>query len=150
MRKSFEHEFFPVLKKDISFAGVPGTRMCGILRIAGSCGPNDQSRLNFHDLILEIRWPITITLSVDLAIYPEKTELSRHIDLYPKEKGSEYRLVVVLKKAKQGGHLLCDRFIINFWRIKLFSTRIPHQVTRIEQGKRIALLFGIRIGPRTK
>lgn len=150
MAKSFDWELFPVIKKDTSFAGISGTKTCGLLRIAGDWESYNPSRLNFDNLILELRWPITIAFSIDLAIYPEGTELKKHIDLYPRQKGTEHRLVIILKKATQGGHLLCEKFIISFWRVKLFSTRAPHQVTKIEKGKRIALLLGLRIAPRIK
>ena len=148
MNKRFEIEFFSILEKDITFGGIVGSKKFSLINISGEWGLNRGTTISYNSMKIEIRWPITVSFHIDIVRYPKGTRVSKHVDLYPQQKGSEYRFVVILQKAKRGGQLLGEKFILNFGRMKLFSTRTYHEVTKVEEGTRIALLVGVFQGPR--
>ncbi len=105
---------------------------------------NVGQNISYRKFVFSLRWPITFQFQIHLTRYKSGSWLSEHVDeIHEKER--QFRLVLVLKKAKQGGELLCEHFITNRSRLKLFEPcKYKHEVTRVEEGERIVALIGIR------
>lgn len=57
--------------------------------------------------------------------------------------GLHYRLNIILKESKVGGHFVCNTNIINTKRIKLFRPDLhEHSVTELKEGSRYILSVG--------
>jgi hypothetical protein len=82
----------------------------------------------------------TFPVDVYLLSYPEGAELPEHVDPVPGYK--HFRLNIVLRKPRWGGHFRCETAIWNTRRIKLFRSDRPHSMTRIEWGRRLVLSIG--------
>jgi hypothetical protein len=79
-----------------------------------------------------------------LLKYPTGSEIKPHVDEVDGKK--HYRLNIVLRKAKVGGVFSCEKSIINFPRVKLFRPDLyEHSVSKIEDGERLVLSFGVAI-----
>jgi hypothetical protein len=142
--KNFEWNFLRVIPRKLSFFGTAYTQMTPIVQISG--GSNKEQKgatITYSRVKFNLTWPVTLQLHADVVDYLEGAYLSRHADLLPKLPGEEYRIAVVLKEADSGGVLLADRFVANTRFLKVFSTRIQHEVTKVEKGTRRVLLFGI-------
>ncbi len=94
-------------------------------------------------------WPITLQLHIDITTYFPGAYLQRHTDLRSPLSGIEYRLAIILKKAKRGGELLSDAFVFNTPRVKIFNTSVEHEVTKIEEGIRRVMLVGVYISKKS-
>jgi hypothetical protein len=105
--------------------------------------------LYYRSYELMLRWPVRMQFQLHISRYEIDCCLCEHVDHL--EKGErQYRLQFIIENAIRGGELLCERFIINWKRFKLFEPgKWKHEVTKIEEGRRRLLNLGIRIAPRT-
>ena len=73
--------------------------------------------------------------------FGEGVNIPLHIDQV--DHGKHYRLNIILKHAKLGGHFHCKNCIFETPRIKLFRPDLnEHSVSKIERGKRYVLSVG--------
>lgn len=130
----------------MSFFGRKCVEKYPIIQISGGSNAIQKNAPIFYRRIkANLVWPVTIQLHVDLTDYRQGSYLEKHSDLSSSKPGAEYRVVVILKKAEIGGELLCEGFILNWTRLKIFNTRVPHEVTKIEKGDRRVLLLGLYV-----
>ena len=90
-----------------------------------------------------------------LIRYPKGAHLPEHKDpLTPDAwlkaplwwEPKHFRLNVVLRHAKKGGHFVCERAIFRTRHIALFRPdKVAHSVTKILRGTRYVLSFGVGI-----
>jgi hypothetical protein len=76
-----------------------------------------------------------------LLWYPEGSEIPEHVDTI--EGYCHYRINLVLKKCLSGGEFQAQSTILSYSRLKIFRSDQPHSVTKINQGTRCLLSFGI-------
>jgi|GEM_PF-6200055 len=106
------------------------------------------ARLEYQEYVVNIRWPIMLQIQLHVSRYGVGGELQEHIDTI-RDGERQFRIQFILRNAIRGGELLCERFIVNWRRFKIFEpARYRHQVTRIEEGQRILLNLGIRYALR--
>ncbi|MFK7898922.1 MAG: 2OG-Fe(II) oxygenase [Myxococcota bacterium] len=83
-----------------------------------------------------------------LLKFPEGCEIPEHQDSV--NGARHYRLNLVIRHAESGGDFLCDDPILDFPRLKLFRPdRSPHAVTKVAEGTRYVLSFGIALKSAT-
>lgn len=100
--------------------------------------------ISYRKFVLNVRWPITFQFQIFITRYGAGGLLEEHIDSTHEDE-KQFRLMVLLKRPKQGGELICEKFIINRGRIKLFEpNRYKHQVTKVVRGERLVALISIR------
>jgi hypothetical protein len=138
-------DFLPLLGDHARLLGF--TRYSGILSLIAQSG--DVQKIRYRSISAGCRWPITCEFQVDYTRYLEGAELEEHRDRIAKEE-RQYRVMLLLKKAKRGGELISERFIVNLPRLKIFEPcRYNHRVTKIEEGERVVLLLGFRFAFRS-
>lgn len=104
--------------------------------------------LYYRGYEINIRWPFQLQLQLHISRYEAGGFLSGHTDFIRKDE-TQYRVQFILENALKGGELLCDRFIVNWRWFKIFEPgRFRHEVTKVEEGRRRLLNFGIRYAPR--
>jgi hypothetical protein len=97
---------------------------------------------------VNIRWPIQLQLQLHVSRYEVGCHLAEHRD-YIRQDERQYRIQFILENAVRGGELLCERFIVNWRRFKIFEPGLfRHSVTKVEEGRRRLLNFGIRYAPK--
>jgi hypothetical protein len=102
------------------------------------------ARLEYQNWVINIRWPLMLQLQLHVNRYKVGDELQEHIDVI-KEGERQFRIQFILRNAIRGGELLCEHFIVNWRWFKIFEpARFKHAVTRVEEGERLLLNFGIR------
>lgn len=86
-------------------------------------------------------------LRFDLYVlrFPPGSYIPPHRD--PVQVGRHYRLNVILKAPRLGGRFVVRNAILNWPRVKLFRPDISeHEVTRVVDGTRYVLSFGLVLG----
>ena len=84
-------------------------------------------------------WPIKFDMY--LLKFPEGCEVPPHTDKV--NSGKHFRLNIVIKQAKSGGHFLCKSPIYCSSRIKFFRPDVcEHSVTKVISGNRYLLSIG--------
>lgn len=141
--RNFEWNFLKVIPRKLSFFGTAYTQMTPIIQISGGSNKNQgKSSIRVSRVKFNLTWPVTLQFHADIVDYLEGSSLPRHSDLLPNKPGHEHRLAVILKEATSGGELMCDQFVLNTRKLKIFNTRTPHEVTKVEKGTRRVLLLG--------
>ena len=105
------------------------------------------AKLSFQDYTFSLKWPFLFMFQLHVAKYGAGDQLAEHTDVVAL--GRMWRVQFVLRKAKQGGELLCEHFIVNRPWFKIFEPgKYKHEVTEVKEGERIILNFGIWIARR--
>lgn len=105
------------------------------------------AKLSFQHHALSLKWPFLFTLQLHIAKYDVGDLLAEHTDTVGL--GRMWRVQFVLRNAKRGGDLLCERFVVNRPRFKIFEPgKYKHEVTEVRDGQRLVLNFGIWIARR--
>lgn len=142
---NFQWDFLKVLRRKISFFGHPSSDIFAVLTIECSSGWQKTTSIAHSGLKIKLRWPLNLHVHLDLVEYREGSYLCRHVDMTDILTGHERRLVLVLRNADEGGELRADEFIMNLPRIKIFDTRVKHEVTKVKKGRRLVVLAGIYV-----
>ncbi len=78
---------------------------------------------------------------VYLLRFPKGSGIASHVDTVGK--GRHFRMNIILKKAKKGGHFRCGHCILDRPRLKVFRDDLYyHSVNRTKEGTRYALSIG--------
>jgi hypothetical protein len=94
-----------------------------------------------YDKCLLVQSPLPIPFDCYLLRYPDGSEIPPHRD--PVSGGRHFRLNIVLKPARSGGHFVCADPLLDLGPIKLFrSDKSNHSVTRVVGGSRYVLSIG--------
>ena len=93
-------------------------------------------------LLAGSKWPIGFDCY--LLKFEDGASIPPHTD--PVTNKKHYRVNVILKSPKYGGHFYCNNAIYNSKRIKIFRSDISeHGVTRVSGGSRYVLSIGVAI-----
>lgn len=132
--------------KDATSALCDPNQRFGLFHINYKSG--SHSNLRYWGFKIELIWPFCISFDLDIVAYAVGSNRVRHQDLHRRDKGWQHRMSLLLWKATDGGQLLADSFVLDLPRLKIFNSRTPHEVTRINSGRRIVILAGLflRIG----
>lgn len=85
--------------------------------------------------------PFIVPFDFYLLRFREGAEIPEHTD--PVSERRHYRLNIVVKNARAGGHFECRTPIYENSRIKLFRPDLSlHSVTRVDSGTRYVLSLG--------
>jgi hypothetical protein len=139
--KEFKVDIGKILNREVPFFGRKYWQKLAVLTLL--LVRTGDLRIQATSVRLILRWPFGLKLHADIVKYGEGSYLSKHADIPKEWPGFEYRLAIILKKPVRGGDLLCENFVINTSRVKVFSTKEQHEVTKIKQGSRTVLLFGL-------
>lgn len=86
-----------------------------------------------------------ILFDLYLLKFPEGCHIPKHKDEIGFGK-KHYRVNIILKGAKKGGKFKINKTILNLPFIKVFRPDLhEHEVTRVEEGTRYLLSFGLVI-----
>ena len=89
--------------------------------------------------------PFLLPFDFYLLRFRKGSEIPPHTD--PVSEKRHYRLNLILKQAREGGHFSCSNPIYESRRIKLFRPdRNEHSVSRINAGTRYVLSIGWVLG----
>jgi len=89
--------------------------------------------------------PFLLPFDFYVLRFREGSEIPPHTD--PVSEKKHYRLNLVLKHARKGGHFSCANPIYESRRIKLFRPDLnEHSVSRINEGTRYVLSIGWVLG----
>ncbi len=92
-----------------------------------------------YQKMLLATWPLPFDMY--LLKFSEGHEIPPHTDQV--DSGKHFRLNIILKHPKQGGHFRCDNAIFETRSIKFFRPDIcQHSVSKISQGERYVFSLG--------
>lgn len=91
--------------------------------------------------LFEVRWPIGIDCY--LLKFEDGVSVPEHTD--PVTDKNHYRLNLTVRKAMEGGQFVCEKSILNFWRVCLFRPDINKHSLTIVRGKLIMLSLGVAL-----
>ena len=98
-------------------------------------------QLSGYDKMLLAALMCPFKLDMYLLRFPTGSEIASHTDKVLS--GRHFRLNIVIKEAKKGGHFYCDTPLFETKRIKLFRPDVnEHAVTRIDSGCRYVFSIG--------
>jgi hypothetical protein len=105
------------------------------------------AKLSFQDYTFSLKWPFLFMLQLHVAKYDKGDVLAEHVDTVAL--GRLWRIQFTLRQAQEGGELLCEHFVVNRPRFKIFEPgKYKHEVTEVKEGQRIVLNFGVWIARR--
>lgn len=94
-----------------------------------------------YDKLLLAANPFLVPFDLYLLRYPVGSHVPPHRDPVPS--GRHFRLNVVVRRSRAGGHFVCDDPIYASERINLFRSDVStHSVTKVEGRPRYVLSLG--------
>ncbi|HVY72573.1 MAG TPA: 2OG-Fe(II) oxygenase [Candidatus Paceibacterota bacterium] len=103
-----------------------------------------RAKVRYRPFEINIRWPFSLQFQLHINEYDTGGFLSQHMD-YILEQERQYRIQFVTQNAEQGGMLICEKFIVNWRRFKIFEPcKWKHEVTPVTEGRRRVWNFGVR------
>lgn len=78
-----------------------------------------------------------------LLCYQQGCGITRHSDTITGMR--HWRFNIVYQDCKEGGDLICESAMINWRRLKVFRSDLPHEVTEVLQGERRVFSLGLAL-----